>query len=174
MVGWKCLPSEVRHILLQNHQRAILTGYVTIVSLAVAAIPEGLPIVTTVTLALGVLRMAKRKAIVKKLPSVEALGSVSVICSDKTGTLTKNEQTVTEAYIVDEVINIENLVNAAKTVLPPALSKTVNIGGLCNHAFRNEEGVCVGQATDVALLNVMESLGVSDARQVSRRDPWIF
>lgn len=68
------------------------------VSLAVAAIPEGLPICTTVTLALGVLRLSKRNAIVKKLPVVESLGCVTCVLSDKTGTLTQNEMTVTRAF----------------------------------------------------------------------------
>ncbi|KAJ3559192.1 hypothetical protein NP233_g11328 [Leucocoprinus birnbaumii] len=153
-------------------QRSWLDMFTIGVSLAVAAIPEGLPIVTTVTLALGVLRMAKRKAIVKKLHSVEALGSVSVICSDKTGTLTKNEQTVTEAYAVDETIYLDpSSTTPYNGTISPAMKKALEIGSLCNNAslVKNEDGVFVGQSTDVALLNVLSVVGVPDRRNGFKR-----
>ncbi|KAG6853669.1 hypothetical protein C0991_002467 [Blastosporella zonata] len=150
-------------------QRSWLEMFTIGVSLAVAAIPEGLPIVTTVTLALGVLRMAKRKAIVKKLHSVESLGSVSVICSDKTGMLCMTNtlgKTVTEAYAVDETITLDPNATTYTAALSPAIRKTVDIGAICNNAslVRNEDGNYVGQSTDVALLNVLDVFGVPDRR----------
>ncbi|KAF8911582.1 Ca-transporting ATPase [Gymnopilus junonius] len=165
IIGVICLIGVLQH-------RSWLEMFTIGVSLAVAAIPEGLPIVTTVTLALGVLRMAKRKAIVKKLHSVEALGSVSVICSDKTGTLTKNEQTVTEAYAVDETVFLDpSSVIPYTGTISPALKRTMDIGALCNNASlsRNEEGVYVGQSTDVASLNVLHLFGVPDRRESFKR-----
>ncbi|RUP23409.1 hypothetical protein BC936DRAFT_139007, partial [Jimgerdemannia flammicorona] len=138
------------------------------VSLAVAAIPEGLPIVVTVTLALGVLRMANRRAIVKKLPSVETLGSVSVICADKTGTLTVNQMTVTKVFTLSEqtTFDFEHTVPNVKSM---ALRQLLKIGNLCNNAYLDDHGKFIGQPTDIALLDVMTRSGLPDDRTVYDR-----
>ncbi|GAA5898248.1 hypothetical protein JCM8208_000195 [Rhodotorula glutinis] len=148
-------------------KRSWLEMFTIGVSLAVAAIPEGLPIVVTVTLALGVLRMSKRSAIVKKLPSVETLGSVSVICSDKTGTLTTNVMTVTKAYSVDQgVFDLDH--NPPMLTPDDSRSKIFLVGNLCNHAH-SDKGKYHGQATEVALMNALAAVGLSDQRPFFQR-----
>lgn len=116
------------------YQRDPLDMFLTAVSLAVAIIPESLPAVATIVLAMGVQRLAKRKAIIRKLSSVETLGSATVICSDKTGTLTQNKMTVKEHYTLDE---------ASKNQL-------VSGSRLCTDA-RKLNDVWVGDPTETAL-----------------------
>lgn len=130
------------------------------ISLAVAAVPEGLPAVTTLILALGVLRMARQRAIMRRLAAVETLGSTTVICADKTGTLTENRMTVREYYLSDgRRIEIDDTQELADDEL---FEQAVRIGVLCNEAsFRAEaddESRTIGDPTETALLVVADAL----------------
>jgi magnesium-transporting ATPase (P-type) len=152
------------------------------VALAVSAIPEGLPAVVTITLAIGVNRMAKRNAIIRKLPAVETLGSTTVICSDKTGTLTENQMTVQAIYAGgqhyrvsgggyspkgDITLVIEGNQNAlVLEELPPVLVACLMAGVLCNDSQLKQTGKdwsVVGDPTEGALIAVAEKAGMSQA-----------
>ncbi len=135
------------------------------IALAVGAIPEGLPAVVTIALAIGVQRMARRNAIIRKLPAVETLGSTTVICSDKTGTLTCNEMTVTELWTPQSAARVSGIgyapegefsVEGARVNhLPEPLGELVAAAALCNDAALNRENgewTITGDPTEAALL----------------------
>uniref|UniRef100_A0A671Q4S7 Calcium-transporting ATPase n=1 Tax=Sinocyclocheilus anshuiensis TaxID=1608454 RepID=A0A671Q4S7_9TELE len=163
MVGW-----------LQG--KYILDMFTIGVSLAVAAIPEGLPIVVTVTLALGVMRMVKKRAIVKKLPIVETLSCCNVICSDKTGTFTKNEMTVTHLFTSDgqhvEVTGV-GYNNSGEVLLDgevvhgfsnTSISKIVEAGCVCNDAVIRSNTL-MGRPTEGALIALAMKMGLEGLQQ---------
>ncbi|MBU1237493.1 MAG: cation-transporting P-type ATPase [Gammaproteobacteria bacterium] len=141
--------------------KAAFDMFMAAVALAVAAIPEGLPAALTITLAIGVGRMAKRRAIIRRLPAVEALGSTTVICSDKTGTLTKNQMTVREIWAGNAHYNVSGddhggveLAGQPATI-GWSLKEVLVAGVLCNDAaLRREEGhwQMAGDPTEGALL----------------------
>ncbi len=136
--------------------------FLATISMAVAAIPEGLPALITISLAIGVNTMASRNAIIRNLPSVETLGSATVICSDKTGTLTMNQMVVTSIYTTEGVFKVgdgqskeSDFLKEGKKVDAqgyPSLVSTLKAGALCNNAYVREHDGIAGEPTESALL----------------------
>lgn len=136
----------------------VMEIFMTAVSLAVSAIPEGLPVIVTVVLSIGVERMAKRKAIVKKLPAVETLGCTSVICSDKTGTLTQNKMTLVKAYL-DGADQTEEITHENSE----SVRELLKYGTLCSNGSVTQEGdreVLIGDPTETSIIAAARKNGM--------------
>ena len=160
--------------VLRGESMAVML--VAAVALAVGAIPEGLPAAMSITLAIGVSRMAKRRAIIRHLPAVEALGSTTVICSDKTGTLTENAMTVTELWVGGETFSVNGqgykpegeLQRQGKNAVSPAptsVKETLLAGALCNDAalyHEKRQWQITGDPTEAALLVVARKGGLDE------------
>jgi Ca2+-transporting ATPase len=137
------------------------------ISLAVAAIPEGLPAIVTIALALGTQRMVKRHALIRKLPSVETLGGTTVICTDKTGTLTMNEMTVKKLFMNDKIIDVSGTGYEKAGVFsyqgghinPKEFGLLLRIGALCNNA-KLDNGSVIGDPTEACLIVSAEKAGI--------------
>ncbi|MEA2036963.1 MAG: calcium-translocating P-type ATPase, SERCA-type [Nanoarchaeota archaeon] len=148
--------------------RGLYEMFFAAVSLAVAAIPEGLPAVVTISLALGVQRMIKRNALVRKLPSVETLGSTTVICTDKTGTLTCNEMTVRKLFVNNEVIDVTGegysakgkFIYDGKEVDSKSFDLMLKIGALNNDGKINNDKF-IGDPTELSLIVSAKKAGLS-------------
>lgn len=152
----------------------VADGALAALSLAVAAIPEGLPAVISIALAIGVRRMAQRRSVIRSLPAVETLGSTTVICSDKTGTLTRNEMSVRILWTGITEVRVEGvgyaptgqllLEDRSLETLPPDLERLLQAGALCSDAnFTEEKGRVVlhGDPTEGALVVAAERAGLS-------------
>jgi Ca2+-transporting ATPase len=169
------------------HGQKLIDIFMAAVAMAVGAIPEGLPAAVTVTLAIGVSRMARRRAIIRNLPAVETLGSTTVICSDKTGTLTQNQMTVREIYAGDELYEVTGTGYESNGAIQqdgknvpvdskPGLRACLRAGILCNDAIltRDDGKTRVqGDPTEAALIVVAEKAGMlreDDHRDMPRLD----